>query len=298
MIAHLISSVALHTKRVIVIVHTQEIVLQIQSTIQTLFKLPIGIVMGKYDDVSNRIIVSSLQSLNTRYKRIVTYGTPDFIIIDEAHHATPNNSYGEIIKKISNKTTKIAGFTATPNNNTLFDETVFSWTINDGIKSGYLVPLLEINTKKNPLEAYKTHILPTKRQCIAFFPSILSSQSFSLSLNKLGIHSAHIDGSTPKEERNTILDFYKKGDIKTICNMQVLTEGFDAPNTSAILLARITHSKTLLTQIKGRGLRPSPKKKNCLIVNIKRNPTPLYSHNFHPKNISPCQPHWQPKAPA
>lgn len=50
--------------------------------------------------------------------------------------------------------------------------------------------------------------------------------------------------------------------------MGVLTEGFDAPSTGAIFLARPTRSRTLFTQIVGRGLRPYPGKHDCLLVDM------------------------------
>ena len=46
------------------------------------------------------------------------------------------------------------------------------------------------------------------------------------------------------------------------------TEGFDAPETAAILMARPTRSQTLFTQIVGRGLRPYPGKSDCLLIDL------------------------------
>ncbi|PJF39385.1 MAG: hypothetical protein CUN54_08835, partial [Phototrophicales bacterium] len=56
--------------------------------------------------------------------------------------------------------------------------------------------------------------------------------------------------------------------INPISNVAVLTEGFDAPATSAIFLARPTRSRVLFTQIIGRGLRPFPGKHDCLLVDL------------------------------
>lgn len=271
MIANLIKETRKPSQRAIVIVHTREIVHQIHKTVEAELGHPVGLIMARKNDINYNVIVASRQSLFSRIEELLEFGNFKIIIIDEAHHACTDNSYGTIVKKLTKKGTKLAGFTATPceKNQTIFDKIVFSWSVSDGIKSGYLVPLIRIRVKMNILQAYKKFILDSKRQCLAFFPSVQQSKRFTKSLSRLGVRSAHIDGTTPKQERDRILTAYQKGKIQTICNMQVLTEGFDAPPTSAIFLARTTRSNILLSQILGRGLRPSPGKKDCLVLEVK-----------------------------
>lgn len=278
MIAQLLVETVPREDRALIVAHTEEIVSQIHKTIQKQYGDSVGIVMGIQDDMHSQIIVATRQSLSTQ--RLSRLGMFDVIVIDEAHHATPENTYGQIVEKIlkKNQQTKLVGFTATPTGDErLFDEIVFSWTISDGINSGYLVPSRHINATmgsildsknwlKLTLEAFKIYILPSNRPCLAFFPSVEMSRRFSQALKRHGISAAHIDGETPREERETILSKYKNGGIQIVCNMAVLTEGFDAPNTSAILMARPTRSQTLITQILGRGLRTAPGKRDCLIV--------------------------------
>lgn len=299
MIAQLLKQTISSSDRALVIAHTEEIVQQIHSTISLQYgSKSVGIVMGRYNGTDSQIIVATRQSLTRkRLATILEYGDFKVVVIDEAHHATLDNTYGQIVKAILNvnRKTKVVGFTATPDRETgqsdLFDKIVFSWSIPDGVKSGFLVPARQINIRaeslNNPniirnildcdnwldltIEAYKTYIYSAKRPCLAFFPSISMSVQFTTALRQLGLSAAHIDGYTPKLERESILAAYKKGEIKVVSNMEVLTEGFDAPNTSAILLVRPTQSKTLLTQILGRGLRPAQGKKDCLIVNLALN---------------------------
>lgn len=290
MIAQLLVESLPSTERSLIIAHTEEIVQQIHDTVGLHYGPSVGIVMGNYNDVDSQVIVASRQSLGSkRLSAILSYGSINLIIIDEAHHATSDNTYGEIVEILTkdNAEAKLVGFTATPTRSDqkgtdeegdLFDDIVFSWTISDGINTGFLVPAWEIEVKGNVLKSknwvdytfqiYKSYIHSSKRPCLAFFPSVKMSKQFSRSLRRRGYSAAHVDGNTPKEEREFILSSYKKGDIKIVCNMEVLTEGFDAPNTSAILLARPTHSRTLFTQILGRGLRTSHNKRNCLLVNF------------------------------
>ena len=56
-------------------------------------------------------------------------------------------------------------------------------------------------------------------------------------------------------ERGRVLDAFRDGQIRVLCCVQLLTEGFDLPNIGAVLLARPTMSTLLLTQMIGRGLR-------------------------------------------
>lgn len=276
--------------RALIIAHTEEIVRQIYSTVHKHYPDSVGIVMGGDDNVEARIIVATRQSLGKRrLTRILDHGMFHVVVIDEAHHATAENTYGVIFGSVfnNNPTTKLVGFTATPTRpdqkgsdeeGDLFDEIVFTWTISDGIDGGFLVPVFEIQIKGNILgspnwieltiQAYTTYIYSGNRPCLGFFPSVKMSRSFARALQLRGCPAAHIDGNTPREERQSILSLYKNGVIRIVCNMEVLTEGFDAPNTSAILLARPTQSRTLFTQILGRGLRTAFDKKDCLVVNL------------------------------
>ena len=48
---------------------------------------------------------------------------------------------------------------------------------------------------------------------------------------------------------------FRDGKVCCIVNCMVLTEGFDAPRTDAVLVVRPTCNSTLYQQIVGRGLR-------------------------------------------
>lgn len=67
--------------------------------------------------------------------------------------------------------------------------------------------------------------------------------------------SAILTGETKKEERERILSLFKKGTIKCLINVGVLTTGFDYPALEAVLMARSTMSLSLYYQIVGRVMR-------------------------------------------
>jgi len=83
--------------------------------------------------------------------------------------------------------------------------------------------------------------------------------------------SALVTGETPKGDRRRILADFKARKIKYLVNVSVLTTGFDAPHVDVIAILRATESVGLLQQIIGRGLRLSPGKDNCLVLDYAEN---------------------------
>ena len=88
-----------------------------------------------------------------------------------------------------------------------------------------------------------------------------------------GMNVGKIDDKTSYKKRKQLIDAYKSGQIKIIFNYGVLSTGFDAPGTKAILITRPTTSPILYSQMIGRGLR-GPKfkgNKECLLIDMKDN---------------------------
>ncbi|EKO3989591.1 ATP-dependent helicase, partial [Vibrio fluvialis] len=73
-------------------------------------------------------------------------------------------------------------------------------------------------------------------------------------------------GDTPSPERDAIIQRFKQRDLKFLVNVSVLTTGFDAPHVDLIAILRPTESVSLYQQIVGRGLRLSPGKTECLVL--------------------------------
>lgn len=83
-----------------------------------------------------------------------------------------------------------------------------------------------------------------------------------------GITSGFVTGDTPTGERDRLLDDFRVGRIKFLCNVNVLTTGFDAPNIDCVALLRPTLSPGLYYQMVGRGFRLHPGKANCLVLDF------------------------------
>ncbi|OLQ93794.1 ATP-dependent helicase [Vibrio ponticus] len=88
--------------------------------------------------------------------------------------------------------------------------------------------------------------------------------------------AAIVIGDTPTPERDAIIQQFKDQKIKYLVNVSVLTTGFDAPHVDLIAILRPTESISLYQQIVGRGLRLSPGKDECLVLDYAGNSYDLY----------------------
>jgi DNA repair protein RadD len=88
-----------------------------------------------------------------------------------------------------------------------------------------------------------------------------------------GEQITYVDGETPSAVRHTALESFKDGSspVRFMVNINVLTEGFDAPNIDLIALMRATKSPGLYYQMVGRGLRTLEGKPDCLVLDFGEN---------------------------
>jgi superfamily II DNA or RNA helicase len=308
--------------RALILAHTEEIISQLYQRVENQFagKLGgyfisgrgslapgLGVVMNTRNDSNARMLIATRQSLHAkRLKAVLEHDPIDFLVIDECHHSFAANSYGDIISAIrkQNPAVRILGTTATPKRTdrkalgTLWDHIAYEWLIDEGINSGYLVPLirLSVSTRVDAsqiktshgdynqkglisvletsnwlslcMAAYERYAVPYNRPTLAFMPSVEMSKDFVAELVKRGIAARHLDGETPRETRRAMLRDYAESRIHLISNFGVVTEGYDSPATGIIFLARPTRSEILFSQIIGRGLRPYPGKENCVLIDM------------------------------
>ncbi|MFN2411340.1 MAG: DEAD/DEAH box helicase, partial [Halomonas sp.] len=89
--------------------------------------------------------------------------------------------------------------------------------------------------------------------------------------------AALITGATVSQDRTSIIEAFKAQRLKYLVNVAVLTTGFDAPHVDLIAILRPTESVSLYQQMVGRGLRLSPGKQDCLVLDYAGNPWDLYA---------------------
>ena len=122
------------------------------------------------------------------------------------------------------------------------------------------------------IEAYDQHIRPDW-QTLIFATSVDHAQTLAALLNRKGIAARAVSGATETATRRRIVEEFRNGELKVLVNYAVFREGFDAPKTRAIIVARPVYSPNLYFQMIGRGLR-GPKNgggERCLILNVRDN---------------------------
>ncbi|MDR9440828.1 MAG: DEAD/DEAH box helicase, partial [Halomonas sp.] len=129
-----------------------------------------------------------------------------------------------------------------------------------------------------------------ERQGVMLFAATVAHAEEVLGYLPVG-EAALVTGETPSTERERLIDAFKARRLKYLVNVAVLTTGFDAPHVDLIAILRPTESVSLYQQIVGRGLRLSPGKRDCLILDYAGNPWDLYAPEVgSPKPASDSEP--------
>lgn len=108
---------------------------------------------------------------------------------------------------------------------------------------------------------------------LIFATSVEHAQTIAALLSRASVPSRAVSGTTESSTRRRIVEEFRSGDLKVLVNYGVFREGFDAPKTRAILVARPVYSPNLYFQMIGRGLR-GPRNggtDRCLIINVQDN---------------------------
>ncbi|WSS24379.1 DEAD/DEAH box helicase family protein [Streptomyces sp. NBC_01190] len=117
--------------------------------------------------------------------------------------------------------------------------------------------------------------LPDDWPTLLFATSVDHAKYLAAMLNDRGVRSAAVDSTTSAQDRRARIENFRSGRIRVLTNYGVLTQGFDAPATRAVVVARPVYSTNVYQQMIGRGLR-GPRnggKESCLILNISDNIT-------------------------
>jgi superfamily II DNA or RNA helicase len=115
-------------------------------------------------------------------------------------------------------------------------------------------------------DAYVEHA--ADRKGVAFTPTIATAHALAEALRARGVAAEALDGGTGADERRAILARLKTGETQVVTNCAVLTEGFDEPSISCVIVARPTKFHGLYVQMVGRGTRLHPGKKNLLVLDV------------------------------
>ena len=122
------------------------------------------------------------------------------------------------------------------------------------------------------IQAYQERVDP-EWPTLIFATSVEHSQTVAALLTSMGVKARAVSGSTETSVRRRVVEEFRSGEVKALVNYGVFREGFDAPKTRSIIVARPVYSPNLYFQMIGRGLRGVKNGGNdrCLILNVEDN---------------------------
>jgi DNA repair protein RadD len=110
------------------------------------------------------------------------------------------------------------------------------------------------------------------RKAVIFFcVNVEHAYLVSRELAASGFIAPVVSAKTPDDERARIISDFTSGKLRGLCNVNVLSEGFDAQRIDCVVLLRPTASAGLFYQQVGRGLRVHPNKQECLVLDFSGN---------------------------
>ena len=296
--AVLIAEAVARSERVVFVAHRREL---IEQTSRKLHAVGVdhGIIQAGYPvrpGVS--VQVASIQTLHARALRSAKIELPpaDLLFVDEAHHVRAR-TYAGLIEAYPDAV--VIGLTATPCRGdgrglgNIFQALVECPSVAKLTRDGYLVPVRIFAPVRPNLSGIRVergdyvesqlvtrmntdrlvgdiiehwHRLGEGRRTVVFTVNVAHSLHIRNEFRRSGVLAEHIDGGTPIEERKAILAGFAAGNVDVVCNCAVLTEGWDRPEASCLIMARPTKSLGLYRQMVGRILRPAPGKIDAVIL--------------------------------
>jgi DNA repair protein RadD len=298
--------------KVLVIAHRDELTEQNRDKFLRIHpKIASTVVDAKTKSWDGNVTFAMVQTLSMP-ENLENMPSVDLLVIDEAHHAAAE-TYRRIVDRALelNPDCKILGLTATPNRSDgkglreVFSNVADQISLAELVSSGHLVMprtfVIDVGVRgelsrvkvsgsdfdmaavdrimnQEPIneavvEQWKEKA--EKRKTVVFCSTIAHAESVTAAFSAQGVRAVMVSGQMTPKERNRNLVAYSEGDASVIVNVQVLTEGWDHPPTSCVVLLRPSSAKSTMIQMVGRGLRtinaqehPDLVKHNCIVLDF------------------------------
>lgn len=287
--------------RIWIVTHRKELIEQNAKELYNFIKMPIGVYSASLGMKKIRSITcAGIQSI---YKKPVQ---ADLVIVDEAHLISANDGsmYQKFLQNIlkDNSNVKFLGLTATPYRmdqgsliGEFFNDVCYDVDLRDLITQNYLCNIIsmpskgevnldgvtrsgfdynqgEVAERMSPLvPEHCKEILKSgngRKSILVFASGVKHAKDLSEYLKGLGERAEHVHGEMMAMERDQIVNRFKSGETRILCNVDILTTGFNHPSLDCIALLRATRSTSLYVQMVGRGMRLAPGKDNCLVLDF------------------------------
>jgi DNA repair protein RadD len=249
--------------QVLWLAHRRELVEQSEDTLRSL-------------GVGSACTVDTVQSA---IEHRPAYSGVTLVVLDEARHYV-SDEWSRVRFLFPNA--KYLGADATPERQDgrglgqLFDRMVVCAQPGELLDQGILVdcvvrrphrPLDPGQIAQDPVEAYLRET--PGEQGILFARSVADAERYAAAFEARGVRTACVSADTPDEERAQRVGLFRDGLLTVLTNVQVLTEGFDAPAASVCVLARGCSSPGAYLQMVGRVLRSAPGKDHATLLDLR-----------------------------
>lgn len=279
--------------KVLVLGPQRELVWQAADKIDRIVGEDAQVEMAQWWAQDGRVTVACTPTImRGRHRRFLGHR---IVIVDEAHRQM-SEAMLSILREFQEHGGHVIGFTATPFRMDgrrlmdFYDHHAFSMGPQAGIDQGWCNPILAKIVKCRYLDIKQVRVVGKEysaqdldlilgcskalhemclivrkhRQgpALAFLPGVRTAVELAkLASREYGIKAEFICGDTriqPEDERNRVMNAFRRGEIELLCNCMVAAEGFDAPVARTVFMFRPTRSRRLALQIWGRVMRPLP----------------------------------------
>ena len=259
--------------RVLVLVHRSELIEQTANKLRDAGLVDVASIGAGAGERAEAVIqIASIQTLINR----PALPPASLLIIDECHHYSA--AQWSKVARAYEKSLSI-GFTATPERQDgkplgdIFDCLVVAAQSKQLMDMGLLVECAvygaNMATKalsSEPVEAYARW--GHGRPAVVFCSNVKLARAYADQFTAAGIKATAIWGDMDSDNRRDGLAAFQRGDVQVLTNVQVLTEGWDAPRAEVCILARkVGHAGGYLQMI-GRVLRPMDGKSLARLIDL------------------------------